>query len=127
MFQALDSIELANELQTRLKRENVILDTLLQINSSNEDTKHGFTLEEAKDSFDQIRQTCPNINLRGVMSIGAHTNDKKLIQKSFEDTKKVYDSLNNVDTLSMGMSSDFELAIKCGSNMVRLGSRMFKY
>ncbi len=127
MFQALDSIELAKELQLRLSREDMVLDTLLQINSANEESKHGFSLECAKDSFDQIKELCPNINIKGLMSIGAHSDNEKDTQKSFEDTKNLYDTLDNVNTLSMGMSADFELAIKCGSNMVRLGSRMFNY
>ena len=59
------------------------------------------------------------------MSIGAHSDDNKEIQKSFEATHKIYESLPKADILSMGMSSDFELAIKCGSNMLRLGSIMF--
>ena len=59
------------------------------------------------------------------MSIGAHTEDKKIIQKSFETTHKIYTQLEGASICSMGMSGDFELAIKCGSNMVRIGSLMF--
>ena len=62
------------------------------------------------------------------MSIGAHTQDTKIIQNSFELTSKIYEKLqkNGANILSMGMSGDFELAIKCGSNCVRLGSTLFK-
>ncbi len=126
LFQALDTIELAHALQQRLENHNNMqLDALLQINSANEASKSGAAPERAKDLFDQIREECPNINLKGVMSIGAHTDDTKIIQNSFETTRKIYDALDNVTICSMGMSGDFELAIESGSNMVRLGSILF--
>jgi len=126
LFQALDSIELAHALQKRLEaHDNMQLDALMQINSAKEESKSGIAPEMAKDLFDQIREECPNISLKGVMSIGAHTNDKKIIQESFETTRKIYDSLTDVSLCSMGMSGDFEQAIASGSNMVRLGSIMF--
>lgn len=125
LFQALDSIELAHELQKKLAQRNMSLDTLLQINSAKEDSKHGFMPEVAKEAYEHISKECPNINLKGVMSIGAHSDDKKIIQKSFELTHSIYSELNGATICSMGMSGDFELAIECGSNMVRLGSLMF--
>ena len=126
LFQALDSIELAHALQQRLEvRDNMQLNALMQINSANETSKSGATPERAKDLFDQIREECPNINLKGVMSIGAHTDDTQVIQNSFDTTRKIYDSLNDVSICSMGMSGDFEQAIASGSNMVRLGTILF--
>ncbi len=125
LFQALDSIELAKELQKRLEKRDMTLDTLLQINSAKEETKHGFMPEIAKEAYLQIQEECPNINLKGVMSIGAHTDEKEIIKQSFETTFKIYEELPNATICSMGMSNDFELAIACGSNMVRLGSIMF--
>jgi uncharacterized pyridoxal phosphate-containing UPF0001 family protein len=98
----------------------------LQINSAKEETKHGFMPQSAKEAYLQIKEECPNINLKGVMSIGAHSDDKELIKKSFETTFKIYESLPNATICSMGMSGDFELAVKCGSNMLRLGSIMFR-
>ncbi len=125
MFQALDSVELAKELQKRLQKRSMVLDTLLQINSAKEETKHGFMPEAALEAYVQIKEECPNINLKGVMSIGAHTDERKTIKKSFETTYKIYEQLQDATVCSMGMSGDFELAIECGSNMVRLGSLMF--
>lgn len=125
LFQGLDSIELAQALQQRLEVKGVEMECLLQVNSANEDSKAGVSSERASDLYAQIQETCPNIELRGLMSIGAHSEDKKIIQKSFEDTHKIYTDLKDADICSMGMSGDFELAIKCGSNMVRLGSVMF--
>jgi pyridoxal phosphate enzyme (YggS family) len=126
MFQALDSIELAKELQKKLEKKDMVLSTLLQVNSAKEETKHGFMPEIAQEAYLQIQEECPNINLKGVMSIGAHTDDREIIKQSFETTYKIYDSLPNATICSMGMSGDFELAIECGSNMLRLGSILFK-
>ena len=125
LFQGLDSLELAQALQKRLEVKGTEMECLLQVNSANEASKSGISAEEAKDIYTQIKESCPNIDLRGLMSIGAHTEDKKIIQQSFETTHKLYESLDSADICSMGMSGDFELAIKCGSNMVRLGSVMF--
>ncbi|PHR58843.1 MAG: YggS family pyridoxal phosphate-dependent enzyme [Arcobacter sp.] len=125
LFQGLDSLELAQALQQRLEVKNTEMECLLQVNSANEDSKAGVSSEEASDLYAQIKETCPNIELRGLMSIGAHSEDTKVIQKSFEDTHKIYTDLKDADICSMGMSGDFELAIRCGSNMVRLGSIMF--
>ena len=125
LFHSLDSIELANELQKKLSARDMKLDSLMQINSAREDSKHGFLPEVAIESYKQIQTTCPNINLKGVMCIGAHTEDKNKIRDSFKTTYDIFDSLDGAQICSMGMSSDFELAIECGSNMVRLGSIMF--
>ena len=125
LFQALDSIELAHELQKRLEKRDMKLETLLQINSAKEESKHGFMPEVAKEAYLQIKEECPNIDLKGVMSIGAHTDDRQKIKDSFETTYRIYDELPDATICSMGMSGDFELAIECGSNMVRLGSIMF--
>ena len=125
MFQSLDSIELAEAMQIRLAERDMKLDTLLQINTAREATKSGVMPEAAKDIYRQISETCPNIALKGVMTIGAHTDDQALIRRSFEQTRSIFDDLPGATVCSMGMSGDFELAIECGSNMVRLGSVMF--
>jgi pyridoxal phosphate enzyme (YggS family) len=128
LIQSLHSISIAQELDTRLKREDKTISTLLQINSSNEQSKSGVSKEEAIDIYQEIQDRFSNINLKGVMSIGALSNDTSVIQKSFEDTYNIYDKLqkNNAKICSMGMSNDFELAINCGSNMIRLGSAIFE-
>lgn len=126
LFQSLDSIELANALQKRLViHDNSTMDVLLQINSAKEESKSGVMPEDAIEIYHYIQEKCPNINLKGVMSIGAHTEDKELIRQSFQITRKIFDSLEGATICSMGMSGDFELAIECGSNMLRLGSIMF--
>ncbi|QOP45937.1 YggS family pyridoxal phosphate-dependent enzyme [Sulfurimonas paralvinellae] len=125
LFQALDSLELAHELQKKLVAKEMTLDCLLQINSAKEESKHGLMPEVALEVYKQIQNECPNIHLKGVMSIGAHSDDEAVVRKSFETTYDIFTQLEDASICSMGMSGDFELAIECGSNMVRLGSIMF--
>ena len=125
LFQGLDSLELAHELQKKLQAKEMHLDSLLQINSAKEESKHGVLPEDALEVYKTIQKECPNINLKGVMSIGAHSDDKELVKQSFLTTHTIFKQLEGATICSMGMSGDFELAIECGSNMVRLGSIMF--
>ena len=128
LIQSLDSLDLALELNKKLEAKNKKLSALLQINSAYEETKSGVFPEVAVEVYKQILELCPNIILKGVMSIGAHVEDEKVIKESFKTTKKIYDELvsSGAKYCSMGMSSDFELAIACGSNMIRVGSTLFK-
>ncbi len=128
LMQSLDSLELALAMNSKLKAKDQTMDMLVQVNSANEASKSGLSVDETLDTYAQISEQCPNINLKGLMSIGAHSDDKKLIKQSFEQTRALFDKLpNNQDLIcSMGMSSDYELAILCGSNMVRIGSKLFK-
>ncbi|QKF77074.1 YggS family pyridoxal phosphate-dependent enzyme [Arcobacter defluvii] len=128
LIHSLDSLDLAIELNKKLEIKNKKLSALLQINSADEETKSGVSPKVAIETYKQIIEQCPNILLKGVMSIGAHTEDEKIIKESFKTTKKIYDELVPLGAkyCSMGMSSDFELAIACGSNMIRVGSTLFK-
>lgn len=126
LLQSLHSLELAQALQLRLERENKYLNALMQVNSAKEESKSGFMPEVALEAYSRIQEECKNIKLCGLMSIGAHTDDKAVIQKSFETTWNLFSQIKGAEILSMGMSGDFELAIACGSNCVRLGSVLFK-
>lgn len=128
LMHSLDSISLADELNKKLQIKEKTMNCLLQINSANEQTKSGVTPGQAIDIYTQIQETCPSINLKGVMTIGAHTKDENLIKESFETTHNIYQSLESkgATICSMGMSNDFNLAIQCGSNMIRVGSSLFR-
>ena len=128
LMQSLDSIALAQELNKKLLAKETKLNCLLQINAAKEESKSGVSEEEAFDIYQTIKESCPQINLKGVMTIGAHSEDTKLIQQSFETTHSIYEKLqkDGATICSMGMSSDYTLAIKCGSNLVRVGSALFK-
>jgi len=128
LMQSLDSIELALELNKKLQAKEKKMACLVQINAANEETKSGFSSQEAYDRYQEILERCPNITLKGVMSIGAHSEDEKMVQKSFETTHAIFEKLQKqgATICSMGMSSDYALAIQCGSNLVRVGSAIFK-
>lgn len=128
LIHSLDSLPLAIELDKKLKAKSKKLSALLQINSAKEDTKSGVDEKDAVKIYKEILQKCPNIILKGVMCIGANSSDEKLIKESFLITKKIFDELVpfGAKYCSMGMSSDFELAIASGSNMIRVGSTLFK-
>ncbi len=128
LIHSIESLEMAKEFDKRAKVKECKADILLQINSANQENQAGCKLDQAVDIYHQIKDECKHLNLKGVMSIGAHTDNTKLIQKSFEDTYKIFENLKSSGAkyCSMGMSGDFELAIKCGSNMLRIGSVLFK-
>lgn len=128
LMHSLDSLDLAQELNKKLEAKERKMNCLLQINAANEESKSGFSAQEAYDIYQNIKESCPHIKLKGVMTIGAHTEDVQKIQKSFEVTHSIYESLKKDGAIycSMGMSDDYELAIKCGSNLIRVGSKLFK-
>lgn len=126
LMHSLDSLDLANELDKKLKAKNKKMNCLLQINSAYEDTKSGVNPNEAIEIYKNIQENYTNINLKGVMSIGAHSDNQEDIIKSFQTTKEIFDKCAGATICSMGMSGDFELAILNGSSMVRVGSALFK-
>jgi pyridoxal phosphate enzyme (YggS family) len=125
LMHSLDSFILAQELNKKLQIKNKTINCLLQINSSFEDTKSGINPKDAINLYDKISKNCKNINLKGVMSIGANSKDKEKIKKSFDLTFDIFKSCKGATICSMGMSGDFQLAIGCGANMVRIGSAIF--
>ncbi len=128
LMHSLDNVELALELNKKLEAKDRKMNCLLQINAADEQSKYGTSKEKALDIYQEINESCHNINLKGVMTIGAYTDNKKLIQNSFEITHSIYEKLqkDGATVCSMGMSSDYTLAIRCGSNLVRVGSALFK-
>jgi pyridoxal phosphate enzyme (YggS family) len=127
MIQSIDKVETAAEIE---KRASDPIDVLIEINSSGEHTKSGV---DPSNLFSLIDRLLPfqRIRIRGLMTIGPFTDDENLIRKSFSLTREKYEELASryerldIDTLSMGMSSDYALAIEEGSNMVRLGTVLF--
>jgi len=123
MIQSINSYELAEAIN---KRASKPIRCLIEINSSGEPTKHGMEPEVAVETYLKIKENLPNINLQGVMTIGAHTDDEKAIRESFRKTYKIFEELkpHGAKICSMGMSNDFEIAIEEGSNMIRVGSAL---
>jgi len=123
MIQSINSYELAEAIN---KRTDKPIRCLLEINSAKEPTKHGLQPELAIETYLKIKENLPNINLQGVMTIGAHVDDETEIRKSFRLTYDIFEKLkpHGAKICSMGMSGDFEIAIEEGSNMIRVGSAL---
>ena len=127
MIESLDSIKLAKEIEKQAAKHDVIQNVLVQIKISKDELKTGLPIEET-DSFLKEVATYPHIKLKGFMCVASHTDNIQLIEEEFSmmnDLYKNYKDLYQLDTLSMGMSNDYELAIKHGSNTVRIGSAIF--
>ena len=132
LLHSLHSFDLALALQRRLEKQNLKLDSLLQLNPPNEDSKQGLAPSLAIETYERIQYECPHINLRGIMCIGAHipsgvAGREGLIAKGFSEARVVFEKLQSKGAriLSMGMSSDYEIALAEGSNCLRIGSQIF--
>ena len=127
LIHSVDSLELANEINKRSAKENVITDCLIQINSTGIEDRFGVSPDEAVDFAEKMKEF-GNIRVKGIMGMAPITDDATpyftLLKNIFDDLKSK--NLIDGDVLSMGMSSDYETAVKCGSTMVRIGSALFR-
>ncbi|WP_426094409.1 YggS family pyridoxal phosphate-dependent enzyme [Flavobacterium sp. DSR2-3-3] len=130
LIHGVDSFKLLEEINKQAKKNNRIIDCLLQIHIAEEETKFGLNKEElvsllSSDDFQQQK----NIRVVGLMGMATFTDDKEQVKKEFNQLKSIFDQskMNNSQftILSMGMSGDYQLAIECGSTMVRIGSSIF--
>jgi pyridoxal phosphate enzyme (YggS family) len=126
LIHGVDSLKLLEEINKQALKNNRIIDCLLQIHIAEEETKFGLNNDELADllvseSFKNLK----NINIVGLMGMATFTENQIQIKKEFEHLKSIFDQLKNLKTLSMGMSGDYQLAIECGSTMVRIGSSIF--
>ncbi|UKB85906.1 YggS family pyridoxal phosphate-dependent enzyme [Chryseobacterium sp. MEBOG06] len=128
-IQSVDSQKLLSEINKEAGKHNRIIKVLLQVKIAAEETKFGLEISEAKDLFQQyIEGSFPNIEITGLMGMATFTEDEQQVRKEFLILKSLFDELNELktlDTLSMGMSDDFPLAIESGANSVRVGSAIF--
>ncbi len=129
---SIDKIETLEAIQREAEKQNKNIDFLIEVNTSNEPQKSGVSEDGLNNLLEQIfSKSLTKCNLRGVMTVGPLTDDEKKIRESFSSLKKIYDKLkgelkrDNFDTISMGMSGDYLLAIEEGSNLVRIGSSIF--
>ncbi|MEW5925269.1 MAG: YggS family pyridoxal phosphate-dependent enzyme [Candidatus Zixiibacteriota bacterium] len=128
-IQSVDSLKLAEETSRRAIEINKKIDCLIEVNSGGEVSKSGVAPEMAPELIDNAAGL-KNINLRGIMTIGPLTEEKQLIRRAFRNTRELFEIERKsvgpqFDTLSMGMSDDYEMAIEEGSNMVRIGTALF--
>ena len=130
LVHGIDSLKSLKILNKEAKKNNRIIKCLLQLKISDEFTKFGLSEKEIESILNSINiLELININVVGIMTIGSFTNNMSIVVKEFEMTKKIFDNLKstfpNLKTLSMGMSSDYKMAINHGSNMIRVGSLIF--
>lgn len=134
MIQSVDSIKLLQEINKHAAKANRVIDCLLQVYIADEETKFGLGFDEAieilrSEEFSALK----NIRIRGLMGIATNTDNEKQIKEEYYELKTFFDGVKTsffrkdetFDMVSMGMSSDYKLAIEQGSNMVRLGSTIF--
>ncbi|MCL6495504.1 MAG: YggS family pyridoxal phosphate-dependent enzyme [Ignavibacterium sp.] len=126
---SVDSVELLEEINKRASSLNKVQKILLEVKTSFEESKSGLTNEEEIFKIAEQAKNYLNVNLIGLMTIAPLTDDEKLIRKSFRDLRLLKEKMNNaginITELSMGMTSDFEIAIEEGSTMLRIGSAIF--
>lgn len=128
-IQSVDSEKLLLEINKEAAKNNRIIKVLLQIKIAEEETKYGLEIAEAKEIFSNyLEQKYPNIEILGLMGMATFTDNKNQVKSEFLVLKSLFDELSTfkkLETLSMGMSDDFKLAIECGSTSVRIGSAIF--
>ncbi|MDB4042146.1 YggS family pyridoxal phosphate-dependent enzyme [Methylophilaceae bacterium] len=125
--QSVDRIKVANKLNDSLK-DRASINVCIQVNISNEETKSGLKINEI-DSLAKHINGLDKLTLRGLMAIPSNTSNNEILKNEYKQLKFIYENLkkeySSIDTLSMGMSNDYLLAIENGSNLVRIGSKIF--
>ncbi len=130
LIHGVDSLKLLREINKQATKHNRVIDCLIQIKIATEDTKFGMSLNDLQlllksDEF----KTLDNIRIKGLMGMASFTTDNLQIESEFKYLKSIFDQINkkhsDIEILSMGMSNDYKLATKYGSNMVRIGSHIF--
>ncbi len=144
LIHGVDSIKLLQEINKQAKKYNRIIDCLLQIHIAEEETKFGLDELELEEILTRVYEQCEakqvqndksefeNIRIVGLMGMATFTENQNQIEKEFNHLKTIFDkvaaskdAINRIYILSMGMSGDYQLAISCGSTMVRIGSSIF--
>ncbi|WP_091426784.1 YggS family pyridoxal phosphate-dependent enzyme [Formosa sp. Hel1_31_208] len=130
LIHGVDSLKLLKEINKQAKKHDRTINCLLQIKIAEEDSKFGMHPTDAKEllsseEFSELK----NVSITGVMGMATFTDDTKQIEQEFNKLKATFEELRTIDdslqTISMGMSGDYQLAIDCGSTMIRVGSSIF--
>jgi len=134
LIQSVDSKKLLKEINKEAKKNNRIIDCLLQIHIAKEETKFGLDEHELGEirkatnytnDTNEGNETYKNIYIKGLMGMASFTDDKEIVRKEFGFLKSLFEKYSKLQTISMGMSGDYKMAIEEGSNMVRIGSLLF--
>ena len=133
MIHSVDSLRLAEEIEKRVSALGRTMDILIQVNAAGEEQKSGVAIKDTEQLLKDILNTCPHIYVKGLMQVAPAAENPEDVRIYFKEVKNLYDKLAkevshpNMDFrfLSMGMSSDYQVAIEEGSNMVRIGTAIF--
>jgi pyridoxal phosphate enzyme (YggS family) len=134
LVQSVDSLKLAQEIDKQAAKAGKTVDILVQFNTAREEQKFGAEPEEANELIESIAKLA-SVRVKGLMCMAPYTEDQGIIRQTFVDLRLIRDMIKthfaghpNIDMgiLSMGMSSDYKIAIEEGSTMVRVGSAIFK-
>ena len=126
LIHSVDSFRLLNEIDKQGKKNDRVIDCLLQVRIAQEETKFGLTFENCNEILNQNNYT--HVRIRGLMGMASFTDNQIQIESEFKSLAQYYKQYQDQydwDTLSMGMSGDYPLALSCGSTMIRVGSRIF--
>ena len=132
LIHSVDSIRLLNEINKQAKKNNRIINCLIQVNISEEQSKFGLQINNLPDFFNQIiENSYESIEIIGLMGMASFTENEEKIFNEFTSLKEVFINLKGkfprFSELSIGMSSDYKIALKQGSTMIRIGSKIFGY
>jgi pyridoxal phosphate enzyme (YggS family) len=135
LIHGVDSLKLLQEINKQAQKNNRIIDCLLQVYIAEEESKFGLDEKEVNEILEYMQNEKNEMNhvrILGLMGMATFTNNPVQVEKEFSRLKTIFDSYSDLNTnncqlntLSMGMSGDYALAIKCGSTMVRIGSSIF--
>ena len=128
LIHSLDSMKLAKEINRQAEKNNRIINCLIQIKISKDDSKYGVSFNDFNEFF-KYTNNLKFVNVVGLMGMASLTNDDDVIKNEFKSISSMYSKIKLVDKnfkyLSIGMSNDYKLAINEGGNMIRIGSRIF--
>ncbi len=132
LIHSVDSVRLLDEIERQAERVGRVVDCLLEVHVAQEDTKYGFSLDDCREFCTAENVAAyPHIRFRGIMGMASNTDDDGQVKREFAQLKQLFDEVRgnmsdaSFDTLSMGMSHDYLMAVEQGSTMVRIGTTIF--
>ena len=129
LIHSVDSLKLLKVINKESKKFDKVTNCLIQVNISKESSKYGFEDRELDFLNQETINEYKNIKFKGLMGMASFTNDESIIKNEFNNLKNIYDNIrkeiDDFNILSMGMSNDYKIALQSGSNMIRVGSKIF--
>ena len=129
LIHSVDSLKLLKVINKESKKFDKVTNCLIQVNISKESSKYGFKESELGFLNQESMSEYQNIKFKGLMGMASFTDSESIIKNEFNNLKNIYNNIrkeiDDFNTLSMGMSNDYKIAIESGSNMIRVGSKIF--